>query len=153
MQHILERTAIVAVGLMLAAGAGLAQSDRFEKTLPFKVGQSHNVGAKLGPVEISTLKITNLGRGYGRGRFALPNAPSETETTLRFAFDAKNPSVEWEITYTIELLDKAGKLIDRYQKKESYEEEAKISNLDLAILEYVVPMISEVKLTLYGRLD
>lgn len=146
----------VAAGV-LTGGAALpqAQAERFEGKLPFKVDESQAVNGFVGPVKVTTLKITNLGRGYGRGGFGPKmNTPSELTTVMRLAFDVNNPKDDdWEVTFTIELLDKAGKVIDRAAKKEHFEEEAKIYNFDHPVLEYVLPMVAEVRVTLQGRLD
>ncbi len=137
----------------LAVGNVVAQGDRFETKVPFKLDQSLNLDAKVGPVRFSTVKITNLGRGYGRGSIGLKPQASELSTTLRLAFDVNNPGEDWVIAYTVEFLDRNGKPIDRATKREGYEEETKITNLDHPILEYVVPLIADVRITLNGRLD
>jgi hypothetical protein len=145
-----------ALGLMIAATAGElnAQDNRFEKALPFKVDSTETLAATVGPVKIASLKVTNLGRGYSRGGFSLrsANPPSELSTTLRFAFEVDNPAdEEWDVTFTVELLDKAGKVIDRATKTENYEGEAKALNIEHAIIEYVLPLIGDVRVTLQGR--
>lgn len=139
--------------LLFASGSASAQADRFEKVVPFRIDESLRLDAQLGPAKVPTLKISNLGRGYGRGGRLARNQPSEGSTTLRFAFDVNNPGEDWELTFTIELRDKAGKVIDRVTKSENFEEEAKVYNVDHPILEYVVPMIAEVQVTIRGRLD
>ena len=78
----------------------------------------------------------------------------ELETTLRAAFDVENPKVdEWVVTFTLEFLDKDGKLIDRAVDKEEFEGESKVYKVDHAILEYVVPMIDKVRIKLEARYD
>lgn len=149
--------AYVAGLAVLVAGLSIglhAQGARWEKTLVFKVDQSMPLDAELGPVKITNLKVINLGRGYGRGGFA-PGAPrSELSTTLRFAFDGNNPSEdEWEVRFTIELLDKEGRLIDRFAGRDAWEEETKTYNLNHPILEYVLPAVSQMRVTMQGRLD
>jgi hypothetical protein len=144
------------VAVVAASGSALgAQAERFEGKLPFKIDESQPLNGTVGPVKVATLKITNLGRGYGRGGFGPKiNTPSELTTVLRLAFDVDNPrDDDWEVTFTVELLDKSGKIIDRAAKKEHYEGEAKIFNFDHPLLEYVLPMVHEVRVTLQGRLD
>jgi hypothetical protein len=141
---------------VLAMTGGLdAQAERFEGKLAFKIDDSQPVNGAVGPVKVSTVKITNLGRGYGRGGFGPKmSMPSELSTVIRFAFDVNNPQdTEWEVTFTLELLDKSGKVIDRATKKEGYEGEAKIFNFDHPVLEYVLPMVTDVRITLQGRID
>jgi hypothetical protein len=140
--------------LLALAGSAAAQTNRFEKTIPYQIDQSTKLDAKVGPVMVDNLKITNMGRGFGRGGFGPKGMqPSEGSTTLRLAFDVNNPGEEWELTFTVEFLDKAGKVIDRATKKGSWKEEAKIWNFDHPILEYVLPFITDVKLSVSGRVD
>lgn len=158
MPDLLSRRSIagaLAAALLLALMPGsMHAQNRFEKTFAYQVDKTETLTATVGPVKIGTVKVTNMGRGYGRGGFGLrtANPPSELSTTLRFAFDVDNPvDEEWDITFTVELLDKSGKVIDRATKKENYEDEAKALNLDHSIIEYVLPLVSEVKITLEGR--
>jgi len=145
---------VLTLALVAVATPG-AQAERFEGKLPFKLDESQGVNGVVGPVKVTTVKITNLGRGYGRGGFGPKmNTPSELSTVVRLSFDVNNPrDEEWEVTFTVEFLDKAGKVIDRATKKEKYEGEAKIFNFDHPLLEYVVPMVSDVKVTLQGRVS
>ncbi len=140
--------------LLVMAPAAIHAQNRFDKTFAYQVDRAETLTAVVGPVKIGTVRITNLGRGYGRGGFGLrsANPPSELSTTLRFAFDVDNPAdEEWDVTFTVELLDKAGKTIDRATKRENYEDEAKALNLEHSILEYVLPLVSDVRVTLEGR--
>jgi hypothetical protein len=140
--------------LLALAGSAAAQTNRFEKTISYKIDESTKLDAKVGPVMIDNVKVTNMGRGFGRGGFGPKGMqPSEGSTTLRLAFDVNNPGEEWELTFTVEFLDKAGKVIDRATKKGSWKEEAKIWNFDHPILEYVLPFITDVKLSVSGRVD
>jgi hypothetical protein len=157
-ERLLRCAAILATAfVMLFSGSSPvdAQAERFEGKVPFKMDESQPVNGVVGPVKVTTVKITNLGRGYGRGGFGPKmNTPSELTTVLRLAFDVNNPrDDDWEVTFTVEFLDKSGKIIDRAAKKEHYEGEAKIFNFDHPLLEYVLPMVSEVRVTLQGRLD
>jgi hypothetical protein len=148
------RTYLVALSLLLVSAVLPAQTNRFEKTIPYRLDQSQKLDAKVGPVMIDNVKITNMGRGFGRGGFGPKGMqPSEGSTTLRFAFDVNNPGEDWEVTFTIELLDQNGKLIDRLTKKQNWEEQAQIYNVDHPILEYVLPMVADVKISMSGRLD
>ena len=80
------------------------------------------------------------------------NQASELSTTLRFAFEVNNPTrEEWQVEFTIELMDKSGKVIDRLTKKEDYDNEQKVLNVEHPLLEYVMPMVSDVRITLQGR--
>jgi hypothetical protein len=143
---------LVALGSLAAPAA--AQVNRSERTVAFHLDQAARLEAKVGPVMIDNLTITNMGRGFGRGGFGPKGMqPSEGSTTLRLAFDVNNPGEDWEVTFTIEFLDKAGKVIDRVTRKQGWKEEAEIYKIDHPILEYVLPMISDVKISLSGRVD
>ena len=149
-----RQAALAVVAALLALTPSFAQGDKFEKSIPFQIDKGVALEATVGPVKISGLKITNLGRGYGRGGLSFRSAspPSELSTTLRFAFDVDNPmEEEWDVTFTVELLDKSGKVIDRATKRENYEDEAKVLNLEHSIIEYALPLVSEVRVTLQGR--
>jgi hypothetical protein len=144
--------ALAVLGSLAAPSA--TQVNRSERTVPFHLDQAARLEAKVGPVAIDNVTITNLGRGFGRGGFGPKGMqPSEGSTTLRLAFDVNNPGEDWEVTFTVEFLDKAGKVIDRLTRKHGWKEEAEIYKIDHPILEYVVPLISDVKISLSGRLD
>ncbi len=140
---------LVALALFVVPAVAPAQTNRVEKTIPYRLDVSTKVDAKVGPVMIDNVKITNMGRGFGRGGFGPKGMqPSEGSTTLRFAFDVNNPGEDWEITFTLEFYDKAGKLIDRVTKKQNWEEKAEVWHFDHPILEYVLPMVSDVKISM-----
>ena len=78
----------------------------------------------------------------------------DVSTTLRAGFDTQNPiDEEWEVTYTVEFLDRDGKVIDRATKKGSVEGEAKIIELEHSTLSYVVPFISRVRIRMSAKID
>lgn len=149
--------AIVLTGVVVAAGAAQESSLRAERTVDYKTTKAFTLDAKVGPVRIQTAEFSNLGKNYGRGGIGgrmRPGSDSEVSTTLRTHFLAENPSSdEWEVSFTVEYLDKAGKVIERVTKKSSWEGEAKPYDLDHEILEYVVPMIAQVRIKMEGRLD
>jgi len=142
------------------AGAVAAQTSqegdlRFEKTVSWQTGKLIELNALVGPVKIGKLELSNQGKGGGSiaSRFR-GGAPSDTQTVLRATFDGQNPrDEEWEVEFTLELLDAKGRLIDRATGKESWEGEAKTAKIDHAILEYVVPLIDKVRIRLEARLD
>ena len=146
------RLALAAVLLVVPALA--AQGDnKVEKVVPYGVDASIPIEGMVGPVKITTLRITDLGRGYGRGGIIPRSASaSELSTTLRFAFDVDNPAEEeWDVTFTVELLDRDGKVIDRTAKKENYDDETAVLRIEHPLLEYVLPMVTQVRVTLQGR--
>lgn len=152
----------VLVGIAVACGAfGVKAQDsgslRAEKVVDFQKGKIIPLAVTAGPIKINSVEFTDLGRAAGQGGIAgrMRSTPaSELSTTLRARFDAENPkSDEWELTATVEFLDKNGKAIDRVTKKESYEGEAKPWNYDHQILEYVVPAIAQVRIKFAARFD
>jgi len=74
--------------------------------------------------------------------------------TVRAHIVAENPSdKEWQVSFTVEYLDKDGKLIDRASKKGSWEGESKALDLDHPLLSYVLPLIAEVRIKMEAKLD
>ena len=143
---------------LVTAAAAQDSSLRAERTLDYKTGKGVPLDAKVGPVKVDSVEFSNLGRNHGRGGIASKMRPggsnSEVSTTIRAHFLAENPSSdEWEVTFTMEFLDKAGKVIERVTKKSSWEGEAKPFDFDHEMLEYVVPMIAQVRVKMEGRLD
>ena len=155
----LVRPAIVAFGLAAAAtalaAAGQESALRTERVVPFTMGKPETLNVKVGPVLVQTVEFSDRGRGTGSGIPGIGKpTPPETSTTIRAHFVAENPSAdEWEVSFTLELLDKSGKLIDRVVKKGKWEGRSKPFDVDHPILAYVVPAIAEVRIKLEGRLD
>lgn len=139
--------------LVVPAGAQEG-SLRFEKTVSWSTGKLIDLGATVGPIKVAKVEFTDQGKGGGGVMGRIRPGASELETTLRAAFDVENPKVdEWVVTFTLEFLDKDGKLIDRAVDKEEFEGESKVYKVDHAILEYVVPMIEKVRIKLEARYD
>ena len=146
----------LALGASLAA---LAQDSSLlaERVVTYTTGKTIPLSAKVGPVSIQSVEFIDRGRGSSPGGLAgivRAGSASETSTTLRGHFLVENPSRdEWEVTFTLEFLDKSGKLIDKATKKSKWEGEAKPLDFDHAILQYVVPAIVQVRIRLEARLD
>ncbi|HET7216760.1 MAG TPA: hypothetical protein VFJ02_01870 [Vicinamibacterales bacterium] len=128
---------------------------RAERVVPFVTGKASALNAKVGPVTVQSVEFSDRGRGAGSGIPGIGRpTPSETTTTLRAHFLAENPSAdEWEVTFTLEFVDKAGKLIDRVVRKAKWEGQSKPYDVEQPILAYVVPLIADVRIKLEGRLD
>jgi hypothetical protein len=144
--------------LALAASRGALAQDsslRAERVLTYATGKSFPLSVKIGPVSIQSVEFSDRGRGGGGLTSVLRSAVvSETATTIRSHFLAENPtSDDWQVTFTLEFLDKSGKLIDRASRKEKWDAEAKPFDFDHPILQYVVPLIAQVRITLEGRRD
>ncbi|HEX6865205.1 MAG TPA: hypothetical protein VF414_20420 [Thermoanaerobaculia bacterium] len=161
----MRKTFILAIALMAVASiSGIqAQSQerslRFEKTVDYKLGKLIELNATVGPVRVSKVEFSQpeggsvkdsiVGRIRGGG-----GGSSETQANFRAAFDSENPEEdEWVVTYTLDLLDGKGKLIDRIVGSEGLEGEAKVVNVDQATLKYVLPFVDKVKIRLEARYD
>ena len=128
---------------------------RAERVVAFATGKTSALNAKVGPVTVQSVEFTDRGRGAGSGIPGIGRpTPSETPTTLRAHFLAENPTAdEWEVTFTLEFLDKSGKVIDRVVKKSTWEGQSKPFDIEHPILAYAVPLIADVRIKLEGRLD
>jgi len=154
------RTFAVAIVGCLTIGASIAalaqeSSLRAERVLTFTTGKSFPLSAKIGPVNIQSVEFSDRGRAGGGFGGALRGAvASEMSTTIRGHFLAENPTADdWQVTFTLEFLDRSGKIIDRVSRKENWDREAKPFDLDHPILQYVVPLISQVRIKLEGKSD
>ena len=143
-----------------ASLAALAQdtSLRDERVVDFAFGKAARLDAKVGPVQIQTVEFLDRGTGSGgggfAGRFGGRGTDSDASTLVRAHFLAENPSAdEWEVSFTLEFLDKSGKLVERVTKRSTWEGEAKPYDLDHPLLTYVVPMVARVRIKMEGRLD
>lgn len=144
---------IITVALIEVARAQTTRPLRSEKTIAFKMDQLQDLHLTAGPVTIRSVKFTSNPHESVGARFRGRSA-TETETTIRASFDAENPEKdEWNVTFVLEFMDSKGKLIDRVSRSSSWEGEAKIFNLDHAILTYAVPLIDQVKIALSAKLD
>jgi hypothetical protein len=140
----------------LAAAASAQEGAlRFEKTVAWQTGKLIDLNAVVGPVRIGKVEFANEGKGGGSIASRIRGGgASDTQTLLRATFDGESSKEdEWVVTFTLELLDAKGRLIDRGSGKESFEGEAKNARIDHAILDYVVPMIAKVRIKLEARLD
>jgi hypothetical protein len=155
---------LIILGLFLCAGIAMTpavapaqEGDlRFEKTVSWQAGKLMEINALVGPVKIGKVEFSNQGKGGGSiaSRLKTGGGASDTQTVLRASFDGQNPKEdEWVVEFTLEFLDKQGKLIDRAKGQESWEGEAKTAKIDHVILDYVVPMIDKVRIKMEARLD
>ena len=152
---------VIVAAVMAAQSSAQERSLRAERTVEFQTGRAHSIGVTVGPVKIESVQFSDLGRGYGRGgtpgnllgRVAGANE-SEASTTLRARFVAENPTTDdWVVRFTVEFLDKDGRVIEKVSKSEGWEGEAKPYNLEHPILSYVVPLIARVRINFEARLD
>lgn len=142
-----------------AASAQETRSLRFEKTVDYQLGKLIDLNATVGPVRVSKVELSQpeggsvkdsiLGRMRGGG-----GGSAETHATIRASFDSENPEEdEWVVTYTLDLLDGKGRLIDRVVKSQGLEGEARVVDVDHSTLKYVLPFVDKVKIRLEARYD
>lgn len=155
----LNRTVLTLMAVCLLSLNPLAQETHqlhAERTVDFTLRKVNDLKAQVGQVRIASVELTDMGRGFGQGGIAgrMRGADSEASTTIRAHFLAENPTSEdWQVTFVVEFLDKNGKVIDRASKKQKWDGEAKPYDFDHQILEYVVPLIAQVRIKLEGKLD
>jgi hypothetical protein len=151
---------LVGVALAPAGPASAGAQDtalRAERTITFSTRKAIPLAAKVGPVNVQSVEFQDRGRITGSGGLMgimRSGIPSEVSTNLRVRFLAENPSAdEWAVTFTVEFLDKEGKLIDRITRRSTWEGESKPYEFDHPLLEYVVAAIAQVRVKLDAKLD
>jgi hypothetical protein len=130
---------------------------RVEKAYDFQFSRPVDIDARVGQVHVTRVQFTNIGRGGGSVKDTIVGkirGEEGTQTTIKATFVAENPTHEkTEVTFTLEFLDSEGKLIDRVTKSQDWEAEAADFSIERPILDYVVPMITKVRLRMTGKLD
>ncbi len=151
----------MALSLLLAAaptrGSGAQESSlRAERVVDYAPGKAIPLAVKVGPVLVQSVEFSDRGRTStgGLGSLVRGTTMSELSTTIRAHFLAENATTdEWEVTFTLEFLDESGRVIDRATKSSTWEGQAKPTDLDHPILQYVVPSIARVRIRMVARLD
>ena len=151
--------AIATLSSMTTTASTQERSLRFEKTVDWQLGKLIELNATVGPVKVGKVEFSQpeggsvkdsiVGRIRGGG-----GGSSETQATVRASFDSENPEEdEWVVTYTLDLLDGKGRLIDRIVRSEGLEGEAKVVQVEQSTLKYVLPFIAKVRIRLEARFD
>jgi len=146
---------VLAAPLTLAVTAQETHPLHAERTFDYRTDKVFDLQSRIGQVRIASVEFRDLGRGHG-GSIAdrMRGGESETSTTIRAHFLAENTTSEdWQVTFTLEFLDKSGKIIDRVSRKAKWDNESHPLDVDHQILEYVVPMIAQVRIKLEGKQD
>ncbi|MEN8164208.1 MAG: hypothetical protein ABFS37_08770 [Acidobacteriota bacterium] len=151
----------VLVAVVLLGSAAVFSGERtrlrFEKTVGFKLDTTVELHAEVGPLFIESVEFENRGAGTTKSKIfgvLRRSGSADTTVTLRCAFDVENPvKDEWDLTATIEFLDKRGELIDRVRSSRDFEGEADTWTIDHDILGYVIPLIDDVKIELQVEAD
>jgi hypothetical protein len=159
----IRSTLALMAGLWLLFPSGAADARRAqgsaltaERVVDWTTGTSIPLTAKVGAVSVQSVEFSDRGRTSvgGIGGLVRGGAIPDTSTVLRAHFLAENATAdEWQVTFTLEFLDRSGKLIDRASKKSSWEGQAKPTDLDHPILQYVVPSIAQVRIRMEAKLD
>jgi hypothetical protein len=151
-------TVSVSILALLSAGLSMVAAQeqsrlRFNKTYSFTTDQPIEINAQVGPVLISSIELKDVGLSAKRRLFKKKQDES-LQTNILAAIQGENPTKdEWDVTFTIDLLDRNGKLIDRMRDTEEWQGEAKLHEFQHTTLAYVVPLISRVEITLEAALD
>ena len=145
-------------GALWIDGRAQEQSLVAERTIEYELGRVHQLKARVGPVTVHSVEFSDRGRGSSPGGLAGlvrgGGGGSEASTTIRSHFVVENPSSDdWRVTFTLDFLDRSGKLIDRAEGRHGWEGETKPYDFDHSILQYVVPSIDRIRIKLEGRLD
>lgn len=146
------------VGVWVTATLALAAQDshslRAERTFDFRTDKAIDFKTQVGQVRIASVEFQNLGHKGGGFTSRVRGSDSEFNTTIRAHILAENPTSEdWELSFTMEFLDKSGKLIDRVTRKSKWDHSAKPFDLDHQLLEYIVPLIAQVRIKVEGKTD
>jgi hypothetical protein len=158
-QPVLAALALFALLAVVAPAPAQEGSLRFEKTVPFTRDQLITLGARVGPVRVANVRFDVGGGGGGGIRGTIMSrmpggGDPEVSSTVRASFDTENPSEEeWVVTYTLDFLDRDGKLIDRATAKKGFEGEATTYTLEHSTLKYVLPFVSRVMVKLEAKYD
>jgi hypothetical protein len=158
-----RRTVLVALtaAVLSSWGGGAPAQEanlRAERVVDFAFGKAATLNVKVGPVSVQSVEFSDRGREHERGGLASRlrggGTASEASRTVRSHFLAQNTTAdEWEVTFTLEFLDKSGKLIEKVTDKKSWEGSAEPFDLDHPILAYVLPAIAQVRIKMEARLD
>jgi hypothetical protein len=152
-RFILGLAVVVMVGTVAATAT--AESLSFEGKVPYTLDKALELDAKVGPVTIHSVTFYEAEGHVGSKIMGkLRRGDEGAQGVLKLAFDGENPTRdEWEVTFHVELLDRQGKLIDRFKRSTDFEGEAKTYKTDHPILEYVLPLIHKVNISIKAKLD
>jgi len=149
-------TLAVAVAVTAVAGLAAAEGLTFETTVPYRVGKELELGGKVGPVTVRSVTFSESESGHVGSTIMgkLRRGDEGLQGVIKLAFAGENPTKEeWEVSFVIELLDRDGKTIDRFERSTDFQGEAKTYDTEHAILRYVMPLIHKVKIGMSAKLD
>ena len=157
-RRLMSGLAVLLISGMAIGALPQESSLRAERVVDYAPGKPATLNARVGPVNVQSVEFSDRGKvspPTGLSRISAgPGTGSEASTAIRSHFLVENPTAdEWQVTFTLEFLDKDGKVIDRVTKKSSWEGEAKPLDLDHPLLTYVLPAIAQVRIKLEARLD
>ncbi len=119
------------------------------KTVPFKLDEPQKLDIAVGALRVPELRITREDGSLIDS--VLPPRGGQTRFSyLRYALSAENPSKEsWDLAVRVRLIDKNGAVIDEFEFKKGVSEgRARLVDLKRLTLNYAVPLIDRVELTL-----
>ncbi|GAB4222176.1 MAG: hypothetical protein Kow0062_18340 [Acidobacteriota bacterium] len=112
-----------------------------DKPLPLKV--------KVGDLEVRDLTITREERRL-LDQVLPPRGGQSRFSWLHYAVHAENPAdVSWNLAVRVKLLDRSGAIIDEFEFRERvWRGRARTVDLRRITLNYVIPLIDKVEITL-----
>jgi hypothetical protein len=124
-----------------------------ERTVRYATSGTQPLDVAVGPVRVLNVQFADLGRPRP-APFGLGDRATDLYTVVRASFAAENPRAEdWVVKFTLEFLDRDGKIIDRAEKSSGLEGEAKTVGADHELLTYVVPLVDRVRVRFEAKLD
>ncbi len=140
--------------ILLALPASLAATAAGEtmihsETVRFALDTTIPLPVKVGDLEVKELRITRSDQRLF-DQVLPPRGGQSRFSWLEYAVLVENPAdVSWNLSVRIKLLDRAGAIIDEFEFRERvWRGRAKKVDLRRITLNYVIPLIDKVEITL-----
>lgn len=148
----------LAITLLISASAFADGRLKQDKSVRWSTDKSASIDLEVGPIFVGEVDFSvNSSESSNKRSFVRRmkgNDFGDTHSSITASFDAENPKEdEWVLTVVIELVDKNGKVIDRFEGDEDLEGQAKTVEINRQILSYVIPLIHTVNIEFTSRLD
>jgi len=152
MKTVLRCAGTGALALAIACGGSLAAAGKtmiHTQTLDFALDRTIPLHVTVGDLEIRDLRITRDDRRLF-DQVLPPRGGQSRFSWLQYAVFVENPAdVSWNLGVRIRLLDRAGAIIDEFEFRERvWRGRAKKVDLRRITLNYVIPLIDKVEITL-----
>lgn len=119
------------------------------RALPFRQGETMRVDALVGPLRVPELRVTPDEANLLR-EFLPPRGGVKRFSYLRYSIAVENPTgTDWTLGARIRLLDRNGAVIDEFEFRGGVDGgRARLVELKRLTLNYVVPLIDRIELTM-----